>query len=208
MGLREWIIPQDAVFFELLSRQSQKADEASRILVELMDDFSGIATKRKMIKRLEHEGDGIVHDIYFRLNQTLIAPLEHEDIARLAMLYDDVLDYIFATANRLELYEIKKPTPAMKEFARIIREQVRHINRAMEGIREMRMEEMEKGCVAVHRLENEADNLLYTEISRLFRGRDAIEIIKLKEIYEHLEIVTDKCEQVGNALLDIRMKYS
>ena len=70
---------------------------------------------------------------YYKLNETLIAPLDHEDISRLASLYDDVLDYIFATANRLELYGVKKPTPAMKGFARIIRSQVEHINKAMGG---------------------------------------------------------------------------
>ena len=72
----------------------------------------------------------------------------------------------------------------------------------------MRREEMEKDCVEIHKLENEADNLLYIEISRLFRTKDAVEIIKLKEIYEYLERITDKCDDVVNVLLDIRMKYS
>lgn len=208
MGLREWVIPQDKVFFELLTRLSQKVDLASEAFVEMMEDFSDIKEKNKRIKELEHEADGIVHDIYYRLNETLIAPLDHEDISRLAKHYDDVIDHIFGTANRLEIYEIKKPTKAMKRYAKIIREQVRHINRAVEGIQGMKKEEMERSCVEIHRLENEADRLLYAEISALFKTKDPVEIIKLKEIYENMERVTDLCEDVGNALLDIRMKYS
>jgi hypothetical protein len=208
MGLREWIIPQEHVFFELLSAQSQKVDEASKLLEELVGDFSSIKEKTAKIKKVEHEGDKIVQALYLRLNQTLVTPLDHEDIARLSSLYDDVLDNIFATAIRMEIYEIKKPTPAMKEFSRIIRSQVKEINKAMAGIKELRKEEMEKSCVEIHRLENEADDLLYMEISRLFKLKDAVEIIKYKEIYEHMERVTDKCDDVSNIILNIRMKYS
>jgi hypothetical protein len=208
MGLKEWIIPQDKVFFDLLSRQSQKAAEAAGLLLELMDDFSKVKEKRKKIKQIEHEGDNIVHDIYYKLNETLVAPLEHEDITRLASLYDDVLDYMFATVSRIELYDIDKPTPAMKEFARIIKEQVDQVNKAMASIRELKKEDMEKSCREIHKLENEGDDLLHTEMSKLFRTGDPILIIKLKEIYEHLELITDKCEDVSNVILDIRMKYS
>ncbi|MEW6036169.1 MAG: DUF47 family protein [Candidatus Micrarchaeota archaeon] len=208
MGIREWIIPQDYAFFELLSKQSRMVDGASKALLELTEDFSSIREKRDEIKRLEHEGDNIVHEIYYKLNETLIAPLDHEDISRLASRYDDVLDYIYGAANRLELYDIRAPTPAMKEFARIIRYQVEHINKAMEGIKGMKKEEIEKSCVQIHKLENDADNLLHGEISKLFRGKDAIQIMKYKEIYETLEIVTDKCEDVSNVILDIRLKYS
>lgn len=208
MGLKEWIIPQEKIFFELLAKQSKNVEEASLVLEELLTDFSNVEEKRKKIKELEHSGDIIVHDIYYKLNETLVTPLDHSDISRLASLYDDVLDYMLATANRVEIYGIRKSTPTMKEFAGLIRQQVTHINKAMAGIKELKKEEMEKSCVEIHRLENEADNLLYMEMSRLFKLKDPIEIIKLKEIYEHLEIITDKCEDVSNVILDIRMKYS
>jgi len=208
MGLKEWIIPQEEVFFELMAKQSQKVDEASELLLELMDDFSSLRAKRKKIKDLEHEADNIVHDIYYKLNETLITPIDHEDISKLASFYDSVIDHIFGTVNRIELYEIKKPTPAMKRYAELVRGQVRQINKGIALIKEMRKEEMEKSCEEVHRLENEGDELLYSEISKLFKGKDAIEIMKMKEIYENLEIITDLCEDVSNVLLDIRMKYS
>ncbi|HSB46523.1 MAG TPA: DUF47 family protein [Candidatus Bilamarchaeum sp.] len=208
MGLREWIIPQDDVFFDLLSKQSRKAEEAAGVFLEMMDDFSKIGEKTKRIKRLEHEGDEIVHEIYLRLNETLVAPLEHEDISKLSSRYDDVLDYIWATASRIELYDIKKPTPAMKRFAAIIKAQVIQVNRAMASIKELKKEDMEKSCTEIHRLENEADDLLHIEMSRLFRTNDAIQILKLKEIYEHMEKITDKCEDVSDVIMNIRMKYS
>lgn len=208
MGIREWIIPQDAVFFDLLSQQSLKADESAKTLLEMMDGFSDIKEKTRRIKQLEHEGDQIVHEIYRKLDETLVAPLEHEDISKLASLYDDVLDYIWATANRIQLYEIEEPTPAMKGFAKIIRAQVVQVNKAMASIKGMRKEDMEKSCQEIHRLENEADDLLHGEMSRLFKTKDAIRIIKLKEIYEHLEKITDICEDVSDIIMSIRMKYS
>ncbi|MBS3067937.1 DUF47 family protein [Candidatus Micrarchaeota archaeon] len=208
MGFKEWIIPQDKIFFELFAKQSENLAEASKVFSELMINFSKIEEKRKKIKDLEHNGDTIVHDIYYRLNQTLVTPLDHEDISRLTSFYDDVLDYIFATVNRIYLYKIKKPTPTMKEFAKIIAEQVKHINDAMNDIKDLKKEDMEKNCIEIHKLENAADDLLYTEISKLFELKNPIEIIKLKEIYEYLEIITDKCEDVSNVILDIRLKYS
>jgi hypothetical protein len=208
MGLKEWIIPQDQVFFNLLAKQSQKADEAAKVFLEMMEDFSNIKEKTKKIKQLEHEGDMIVHDIYYRLNETLVAPLEHEDISKLTSLYDDVLDYIWATASRIELYEIKKPTPAMREFAKIIKAQVVQVNMAMASIKDLKKQDMEKSCMEIHKLENDADDLLHSEMSKLFKTNDAIQIIKLKEIYEHLEKITDICEDVSDIIMNIRMKYS
>lgn len=208
MGLLEWIIPQDKIFFELLKKQAETVEHASTVFVELFDDFQNLEEKRKEIKALEHAGDQIVHEIYYRLNETLITPLDHGDISRLTTLYDDVLDYIFATVNRLCLYKIKKPTPAMLEFAQIIKKQVTHINKALNTVEGMKREDMEKNCIEIHKLENVADDLLYHEISRIFDMKDPVEILKLKEICEYLEIITDKCEDVSDVLLDIRLKYS
>jgi len=208
MGLKEWIIPQEKVFFELLKKQSENVAKASEEFSELMNNISTAQEKLKKIKELEHNGDRIVHDIYYKLNETLVTPLDHEDISRLASFYDDVLDFIYATTTRIYLYKIKDATPAMKEFAKIINNQVTQINKAMASIKELKKEEMEKNCVEIHRLENAADDLFYAELEKLFKMKDAIEIIKLKEIYEHMEIVTDKCEDVSNVILDIRMKYS
>jgi uncharacterized protein len=96
----------------------------------------------------------------------------------------------------------------MRRYAQIIREQVGYINRAVAGIKGMKKEEMERCCAGIHRLENEADALLYEQISALFKAKDPIEIMKLKEIYEKLELITDICDDAGAALADIRMKYS
>lgn len=208
MGLKEWIIPQEKVFFELLKKQSENVANASEEFSKLMDNISTAQEKLKKIKELEHNGDQIVHDIYYKLNETLVTPLDHEDISRLASFYDDVLDFIYATTIRICLYKIKDASPTMKEFAKIIKQQVTQINKAMASIKELKKEEMEKNCVEIHRLENAADDLLYAELEKLFKMKDTLEIIKLKEIYEYLEIVTDKCEDVSNVILDIRMKYS
>lgn len=207
MGLKEWIVPQDKVFFELLEKQSKNVAEAAKQLRELFNDFSTLKEKRSKMKELEHDGDKIVHELYSKLNETLITPLDHADISRLASRYDDVLDYLFATVNWSYLYDIKKPTKAMKQFADLIEQQITHVNIALLDIRELKKEEIEKQCVEIHKIENAADDLLYDEITKLFKLKNPIEVMKLKEIYEYLEIVTDKCEDVSDVLLDIRMKY-
>jgi hypothetical protein len=207
MGLKEWIIPQDQVFFDMLESQSKIVAEASTLFSELFEDFSTLEEKRKKIKNLEHSCDQLVHDIHYKLNETLVTPIDHEDIANLASFYDDVLDYIFATTNKLYLYNITEAPAAMKQFASIIKQQVVYLNKAMANIKELKKAEIEKNCIEVHNLESAADDLLDTEIANLFRQRDPIKIMKLKDIYEYLETITDKCDNVGNVLLDIRMKY-
>lgn len=208
MGLKEWIIPQDKVFFDLLAAEAENAHAAAKTLAELASDFSKISEKRKQIKEAEHENDALVHEIYLRLNQTLVTPLDHEDISRLASLYDDVIDGIYTAVNRIYLFKITKPTNAVKKYAGIILAQTEQINKAMNGIRQMKKEEMEKSCIEIHKLENDADELLNEEITKLFKKKNAVEVLKLKEVYETLETITDKCEDVSNAILDIRMKYS
>ena len=208
MGLREWIVPQEKVFFELLARQSSYVAGASREFTGLAGDFSGLPEKRRRMKHFEHEGDKVVHEIYIRLNETLVTPFEHHDIASLASLYDDVLDCMYAATNRIYICGVKKPTPAMKAFALIIQKQVARLDSAIIGIKKIKKDDLEKDCVEIHRLENEADELLNNELARLYRLKDPMEVIKLKEIYELMETTTDKCEDVSNVLMDIMMKYS
>lgn len=207
MGLKEWIIPQDRGFFDLLDKESSNVLTGARKLEEAVRTFENIEGRRKEFKDIEHEGDEIVHEIYERVNRSFITPIDQEDLTKLASLYDDVLDYMYAVMNRLVLFEIKGPTEAMKEFTGIVRASVEQIHNAFVSMRRLDKAQIDKNVIEVDRLENEADVLLNEAVATLFKSADVIEILKLKEIYEHLETITDKCEDLSFVIRDIMIKH-
>lgn len=144
-----------------------------------------------------------------RLNKTFITPIDHEDISALASAFDDVLDYIDGTAARLVLYEIKKPEENMIKLAEVLVTQATELNQALKGLRNIKSpKEIETRCIEVNRLENVADDIYKNSVAQLFKRTDAIEIMKLKEVYERLEFATDKCEDAANVISDIVVKNS
>ncbi|MCE8423580.1 MAG: DUF47 family protein, partial [Candidatus Methanoperedens sp.] len=133
----------------------------------------------------------------------------HEDISALASAFDDVLDYIDGTATRFVLYEIIWPEENMIKLADVIVKQAKELNLALCGLRNIKNpKEIEMRCIEVNRLENVADDIYKNSVAQLFKRKDAIEIMKLKEIYERLELATDTCEDVANVISDIVVKNS
>ncbi|MDI9633921.1 MAG: DUF47 family protein [Methanolinea sp.] len=209
MAIKEWIIPQDEAFFSQFERLAAVAVRASDSLVDLVSDFSDVREKVRRIEELEHEGDRITHEIYEQLNQTFITPLEPEEISRLASALDDILDYIKSTATRMYHYRIKETDSHMVELARLIQLSVVELEVAIKGIRALRNpRQIEERCIEVNRLENLADDALHAAYDDLFQTDDPIAIIKRKDIYEYLEIATDKCEDVANVISDIAIRHS
>jgi len=208
MNLKEILLPRDKVFFQLLEEESKNVLLGAQALNDMILDFENLSDKRKHVKDIEHRGDEIVQSIYERLRTTFITPIDRDEIGDLASLYDDVLDFIDAVAERLKLYEIKTPTEGMKNLARLVLRSVEEIHVAFGLIHDITAPDIEARCIEVDRLENEADSLLHESVAALFKTDDAITIIKLKEIYEFLETITDKCEDVVQELRTIVVEYS
>src|SRR6058998_4339160 len=208
MGLRELLIPQEKIFFQLLEQESKNVLAGALAFNDLVQNFDQLADKRDKIKDIEHQGDNIVHSIYDRLIKTFITPIDREDISKLASLYDDVLDYIYAAVNRLYLYEISSPTEPMRRFTETVVKSVQEIDIAFAGIQKIKAPQIEARCIEVDRLENEADVVLNEAVASLFKTQDAITIIKMKEVYELMETITDKCEDVVQVIRDIILEYS
>jgi predicted phosphate transport protein (TIGR00153 family) len=206
MGLRDILIPSDKGFFSLLESESKHVLDAANLLDEIFKNYSKLPEYRSRIRAIEHEADGIVHDIYDKLNRTFITPIDREDISSLASRYDDVLDGIYAVVNRLFLYEIDNPTPEMNEFAKVVLDSVKEIDFAFSNMKKIATQEIDQRTIEIDRLENVADDLLNESVGALFHGRDPITIIKLKEIYEKFETITDECEDVANVIRDIAVK--
>jgi hypothetical protein len=209
MGIRELLIPGDTIFFDLFERQAETVMEAAHQLVILTEDFTNVKEKRLEIEKLEHKGDQITHDIYEQLNRTFITPLDPEEISRLASTLDEVLDYIDDSTEKMFYYNIASTDSHMIELAKLIHMSATEIEHAVKSIRSFRDPRyIEERCIEVNRLENLADDVLAHAVTDLFKTTDAITIIKLKDIYENLEIATDNCEDVANTLSDIAIRHS
>ncbi len=209
MGFKEWIIPQDKVFFDLLEKHIALAGQCADQFDRMLGNWANVEVWRSTIKELETQADSTGHEIFDRLNRTFITPIDREDLARLAHVVDDIADAIDAASNRIVLYNIPAPTPPMNGFLAILKAQIRELD---DGIRSMRKPSQLKHnipphIVEIHRLENEADKLLNDSVAELFASNDPVRIIKYKEIYEFLEEATDRCEDVADVLQDILRKH-
>jgi predicted phosphate transport protein (TIGR00153 family) len=202
------LIPKEVRFYDYFEQQSRHVLKASALLHELVHNFADARAKMHAIKEVEHQGDAVTHEIVRKLNTTFITPIDREDIHALATRLDDVLDYIEASSERLVVYRIKEPTSACRAMADVIVKTAEAMDRAIRCLRHMDPA-FHEHAVEVNRLENSADNLLRDSLAALFEEQaDPIEVIKWKEIYETMEIVTDRCEDVANVIEGIILKMA
>ncbi len=207
MDIKEWMTPQEKQFFDDLESEAENVLQGARAFRAIFDDFSRLADHRRRIKDIEHRGDEIVHHIYESLNRAFVTPLAKEDLSGLASKLDDVLDYINGAATRLAIYEIDKPTKSMVDFADLILHATEQLRAGMTAVRDHKAKDAVMSCtIEVNRLENVADDLLMTSLAEVFQSGDPVRIIKFKDVYEYLEIVTDRCEDAANILEDIVVK--
>ncbi len=202
------LIPKEVRFFDYFEQQSQQIIKAGTLLSELVHNFADARAKAFAIKEVEHAGDQITHEMFRHLNTTFITPIDREDIHDLATRLDDVLDFIEAVAERLVVYRIKEPTSACRALAELIVAQIAAMDGCIRCLRTMDPG-FHEHAVEVNRLENRADALLRETLAAMFEAAgDPIEVIKWKEIYETLEAVTDRCEDVANVIEGIILKMA
>lgn len=177
----------------------------SQALVELFNNYQAREEKTAEIKRLEHVGDDLTHSVLRKLNQTFITPFDREDIHHLASSLDDVLDFVNAAAERTWMYKINDPPPAAAKLSRLVFEQCEQLRQAVAHLRNNG--DVIERCIEIKRLENEADVVSREAIGRLFeREKDALNLIKTKELLEVLETATDKAEDAANVLETVILK--
>lgn len=201
------LIPRETKFFDLFTEIANNVIEGARALVELLEnyDYNRMPAGVAQITEIEHRGDEMTHRILIKLNQTFITPFDREDIHLLASSLDDVLDFIFAAADRLLNYKILQPSPSAVVLARIILRQAEELGKAVSMLG--KDSHILEHCVEVNRLENEADKVSREAIGRLFAGDyDPITLIKLKELLEALEEASDKAEDVADVLETVILK--
>ncbi len=203
------IFPKEIDFFEIFDKASQNLINASSRLVELFDNFDDIENRAKAIYELEQEGDLLTHETMRRLNKTFLTPIDREDIHALAARLDDVLDLIWAAADRFQLYKVRKKIDGVVELSKSLKENTEAIHRAIKELKAKKYTYVQDLCIEINRLENEADRIFRKAMGKMFETEsDPIEIIKWKEILEHLENATDTCEDVANILEGIVLKHA
>ena len=171
-------------------------------------DYS--AGKVARLKELEHEADSITHRTYERMHKTFLTPIDREDIYALVNKMDSIMDVIEATAIRIHMYKVKKPDDEIIKQAEILFQAIKKVKGIVHGLRNMKNSQMIlDGCVEIHTLENAGDVVLRTIITDLFiKEKDAIELIKWKEIFERIEEAIDVCENVSNIVEGIVLKHA
>ncbi len=199
------LIPREEKFFDLFERQSENIVAASRVLRDMMERFEEAPAFARQIVDLEHAGDTLTHELVRKINTTFVTPMDREDIYALASRLDDVLDLIEAVSDRLILYKIKAPTEGARHLAEIIMQSAEATDKAVRCLRTL-SPYYHKHCIEVNRLENEADRIYKSLVADLFETEDPVVIFKWKELYETMEEVTDRCEDVVNVIEGIALK--
>jgi predicted phosphate transport protein (TIGR00153 family) len=207
-----YLVPKDKVFHGLFVKASANLVQVSATFVEMVNtsDFNQREKLAKNLKDLEQVGDDITHHIFTELSTNFITPFDREDVHYLATAIDDIVDFIYGSSTRLQFYSVAECTPAMIKLAEILQKQTTEIDVA---IRHMKLFEnvtrIREALVRINSLENNADDVFDEAVANLFLfERDAINIIKIKEILANIETATDKCEDVANVIESIIIKVS
>jgi len=202
------LLPREEKFFQFFNQQAGYIFEAAGLLYEgACAGNSDMQKKSLKIKELEQRGDEVIHEIYTKLNQTFITPLDPEDIHSLSSHLDDVLDGIEEVAHRIPAYHIDPIPPVAVEVCRSIVACAEQLKIAFEALSQDR--KLLQPCIEINRIEDDTDELIRNAVQELFeKETDPIKIMKLKEIYELLEQTTDYCEDVADALQNVIVKNS
>ncbi len=203
-------LSREAEFFDLFRESADAMVEAARVFKGMLSDMGRVEYHSQIISDLEQKADNCTHRTIEMLHKTFITPFDRDDIHKLITSMDDVLDFIHAAAQRSVYYEIGTMTEDADLLADICVDATEYIRVAILALGNLKNPQgLFKTCVEINRLENDADRVLRVAVGKLFREEsDVRRLIKLKEIYELLETVTDRCEDVANVLEGIALEYA
>jgi len=196
------LLPREGRFFDYFNEHAGHAVLAAAELKALLADLSDLEVRRRNIERHEKQADQITHHTMQLLHQTFITPLDRDEIHQLITTMDDVLDLMEDIAQCLFLYDVRAVTPEAQRLAEICVACTEKVRDAVAKLESMdNTDAILKLCAEIDRLEADADYVMRSAMAKLFREEpDAKEIIKQKEIYQLLEAVTDKCEDIANLI--------
>lgn len=194
-------------FFDMFVDFSQKVHKSALMMRDFMNDTSNAEVKYQEIKGLEKECDEMLHSIYKELDNSFITPIDREDIHAIGNALDDIIDYIETTSSRIVIFDIQETRGYINEFCDLIVEATSEVINLMTEFKIMKKSKiLNEKIWLINKLEDDADILYRTSLKQLFKEKDAIEIIKWKEILERMERAIDSCEDVANMVKGVVMK--
>ena len=204
------LIPREKKFIAFFEQGTQNAVKIARQLKDMVYIWENVKERVGVITDLEHQGDAITHQIFDQLHRSIITPFDREDIALLAHSLDDVTDFIHAAADAMLLYKVERPTHRAKDLADIVVQAVIEVEQAVSEMHDrIGRKQRLKRCVEINRLENVGDNVYRSAMAELFDDSvDIAGLIKWREIYNHMESVIDRCEDIANILEGVAIKYA
>lgn len=211
-SILKFFLPKDKVFFQLFENVSETVVHMAEKLNELVHekDFSKRDRVIKQIEDLEHINDDHTHRIFTELGRNFITPFDREDIHYLATSLDDICDYIHSASKKINFYKVNPDNVTFHKMADLILNSCTEVRKAVIELRDMKnLRKITDAMVAINSIENLADDVFDQSIEQLFENEpDAKEVIKKREIYQVMEIVTDKCEDAANVIESIIIKYA
>lgn len=202
--------PKDDKFYDLFIGYAQDTLQVSELLRDFVYDLSDSEAKHQQIKKLENKCDQNLHQILRELNKTFITPIDREDVYTIGKKTDDIVDYIEATASRFVIFNVSDSTPEAKVLADLIVLGARQFILLMEELKVVhKSHKLLPIIVEINRLEEECDEVYRKAVRRLFTDDFAVlDVIKWREIYEHLENTLDAMEDVANIVEGVVMKHA
>jgi predicted phosphate transport protein (TIGR00153 family) len=204
------LLPRETSFFDFFEEHAALTIEGTKEFLSMVTTGANIAAKCRRISDIEHETDTITHRCVEALHKTFITPIDRDQIHTLITRMDDVMDYVEAAAERIELYEITTMTNDVRDLADVLHRAAQQVEGAVRGLRDLKDTHATlKLCIDINRLENEADAILRRSVARLFKEeKDPIMVIKWKEVYENLESASDRCEDVANIIEGVILEHA
>lgn len=213
MGIQSfvrWFLPREDKFFDFLEEQAVVAHRGAQALAGFGAAANGTAPEvNAAVQQLEHEGDRVVHEMEEALAKTFVTPLDREDLQRLSMELDDVLDLSNGAARGAVLYGVARPTPAMTALMEILVKSTAILARSLPKLRKHDYTGLVEDARELRKLEKEADQVFRADVSRLFHAPDvdAREVFRQKAVLDDLEMAIDHCEHVGTTLAHLAVKH-
>ena len=204
--------PKNKIFYDYFEKVADNVVQMAGLLQQLVKepDVDKRTTIVVEIERLEHVCDDISHTIFTELSRNFITPFDREDIHYLASSLDDVADYIFASAKKINFYRINPLEEGIHKLTNLIAAGADQLRKAVHGLRDMKeLRVITDALVKINAYENEADDIFDLSIDRLYEmEHDFKQFIKRRELYQTMEVATDKCEDAGNVIESIIIKYA
>jgi uncharacterized protein len=211
-SIMKFFLPKNKIFYDLFEKVAENVGTMGVKLKQVISepDFDKRAAIITQMENIEHDSDELTHRIFTELSRNFITPFDREDIHYLASALDDVADTIYASAKKINFYRVNPIDSGLQKLADMIEQSTIQVKNAVGQLRDMRdMRKMTEALVKINSIENQADDVFDMSIERLFATEpDAKEVIKKREIYQVMEIVTDKCEDASNVIESIIIKYA